>query len=514
VQQLLTENLLLSLVGCAFGLVLTLWGIRIFAWVIPDQFPELLRHNPIDLRVLAFALAVSVFSSLLFGLIPAISTSRVDLNEVRKEGGRGGSGTRHRGRNALLVAEVGLAMVLLVGAGLMLRGFLREQSDLPGFDTDRLLTAEVLLGGTKYFDKTPEDMNLVTPQCEVFYDQVLERVRALPGVKQAGIISHLPMNVRTFPFAIVGEPAPEPGRAPRADINEVDAQALDTLTIHVLRGRGITESDVAAAPWVAVVNKTFADRHFPGRDPIGQAIRLSMGDPYPGGPSLEEPRPREIVGVVADVTYPSFFDEAPDAVYIPFRQHVWEYAREDEWLHTRKFLAVRTFVPPLNLVPAVREAVAQVDRDQTAHDFMTMDDRVRNSGSVTNSRFFASLFSIFGSLAVLLAMVGVYGVMSWVVGQRTGEFGIRMALGARAFDIIRMLLVQSLRPILLGLGLGVLGGFGLSRALNAMFYRMTTADPVVFLGIATLMMAAALGAAWVPVQRVTRIDPQRALRYE
>jgi putative ABC transport system permease protein len=513
VKQLLTENLLLSLAGCAFGLVLTFGGIRLFAWVIPSGFPELLRHNPVDLRVLGFALAISVLSSLLFGLIPALSATRVDLNDVLREGGRGGSGTRRRGRGALLVAEVALAMVLLVGAGLMLRGFLREQSDLPGFDTDRLLTAEILLGGTKYFDKTPQDLNVVTPQCETFYDQVLERVRALPGVKQAGIISRLPMNVQAFPFAIVGEPAPEPGKAPRADVNEVDAQALDTLGIRVLRGRGIKESDVAAAPWVAVVNRTFAERHFPGKDPIGHAIRLTMGDPMPGQ-SLDEPRPREIVGVVADVTYPAFFDRAPDAVYIPFRQHVSEYAREDEWIHTRKILAVRTSVPPLSLVLNVRSAVAEVDRDQTAYDFETMDHRVRSSPSVSNSRFFASLFTIFGSLAILLAMVGVYGVMSWVVGQRTGEFGIRMALGARAGDVITMLLGESLRPILVGLGLGALGGFGLSRALNAMFFRMTEADPLVFGGIAVLMTVAALGAAWVPVRRVTRIDPQQALRYE
>jgi len=363
------------------------------------------------------------------------------------------------------VAEVALAMVLLVGAGLMMRGFLREQSELPGFDTERLLTGEILLGGTRYFDKTPQDMNLVTRECESFFDQVLERVRALPGVRQAGVISRLPTGVWSVPFAIVGRPAAEPGKAPRADLNEVDAQALATLGIRLLRGRGIEERDVAAAPWVAVVNKTFADRHFPGQDPIGRAVRLSMGDPGPV--SVEEPQQREIVGVVADVTYPSFFDEAPAAVYIPMRQHVWQYAREDEWIHTRKVLAIRTSVEPLSLVTAVQAAVAQVDRDQTAHDFKTMDDRVRSSPSVTNSRFFASLFTIFGSLAILLAMVGVYGVMSWVVGQRTGEFGIRMALGARARDIITMLLGQSLRPILLGLALGALGGFGLSRGLNA-----------------------------------------------
>ena len=510
--QLLTENLMLSLVGCVFGLALAFGGIRLFAVMVPQGFPDLLRHNPIDARVLAFALAISIVSSLLFGLIPALQASRVDLAEVLKEGGRGGTSLRRRGRSALLVAEVSLAMVLLLGAGLMMRGFMVEQSQLPGFSTERLLTGEILLGGTRYFDKTPQDMNLVTPHVEAFYDQVLERVRALPGVQHAGIISKLPLQVQSFPFTIVGQPEPDSRRRPRADVNEVDAQAFDTLGIRLLRGRVIGEGDVAAAPWVAVVNQTFADRHFPGQDPLGRAFRLSMGDPGPA--SVDEPQPRTIVGVVADVAYPSFFDEKPSAIYIPFRQHVWQYAREDEWLHTRKVLAIRSTIEPLALVPAVRAAVAQVDHDQAVHDIKTMDERVRTSASVTNSRFFASLFAVFGLLAVLLAMVGVYGVTSWVVGRRTSEFGIRLALGARAADIIRMLLGQSLRPIVVGLLLGTLGGYGLSRAFNGMFFRMTTAEPLVFVGIAALMLTVALSAAWVPARRVTRIDPQRALRCE
>jgi predicted permease len=357
-------------------------------------------------------------------------------------------------------------------------------------------------------------MNLVTPQCEVFFDQVLERVRAIPGVRQAGIISRLPTNVYTVPFAIVGRPVPEKGKEPRADFNEVDAEAMATLGIRLLRGRAIEERDVASAPWVALVSKTFADRHFPGDDPLGKSIRLSMGDQPPGGMSVEEPQPREIIGVVADVSYPAFFDEKPAAVYVPFRQHVWQYAREDEWFHTRKSVAIRASLDPLTLVPAVQAAVKQVDPDQTAHDFKTMEARVRSSPSVTNSRFFASTFTIFGALAILLAMVGVYGVMSWVVGQRTSEFGIRMALGARAKDIIAMLLGQSLRPILVGLALGALGGFGLSRALNSMFFRIAQADPAVYAAIALLMASVALGAAWVPARRVTRIDPQQALRCE
>jgi putative ABC transport system permease protein len=508
-QQLLTENLLLSFVGCGFGLILAIWGTRLFALTIPDSFPDLLRHIPVDTRVLGFAIAASVASSLVFGLLPAVRASRTDLNEVLKEGTRGSTGKGTGSRSALLVAEVALSMVLLVGAGLMIRGFVREQRNLPGFDTTRLLTADILLGGTKYFDKTPQDMNLVTSQGEIFYDQVLERVRAIPGVARAGIISHLPLDVWYQPFTIVGRPAPEPGKEPLADVNEVDAQALDTLAIRLLRGRMIQERDTASAPWVAVVSKTFADRHFSGQDPIGQAIRVSIGQ---RGDAVTEPQPRQIVGVVADVTYPSFESEKPAAVYIPFRQHLSQYGREDEWIHTRKVLAVRASVEPLTLVRPIEDAVAQVDRDQAAHDFMTMEQRVTSSPSVTNSRFFASLLSTFGMLAILLAMVGVYGVMSWVVGQRTTEFGIRMALGARSRDVVTMLMIQSLKPILTGVILGIVGGFGLSRALNSEFWRITTVDPTVIGAIAVVMLIVALVAAWVPVKRVTRIDPQAALR--
>jgi putative ABC transport system permease protein len=509
-QQLLTENLLLAFVGCGCGMALAFWGTRLFALIVPVGFPELLRHISVDGRVLGFALGISVLSSLVFGLLPALRASRVDLNEVLKEGGRGSSGGGRRGRGALLVAEVALSMVLLVGAGLMVSAFLHERRELPGFDTTRLLTADILLGGTKYFSKTPHDMNAVTGQSEIFYDQLLQRVRVLPGVTRAGVISRLPMEVWTQPFTIVGRPVPEPGKEPQADLNEVDAQALDTLGIRLLRGRMITDRDVAAAPWVAVINQTFAERHFPTQNPIGQAIRISIG-PAGEGPTTE-PQTRQIVGVVADVTYPSFFTEKPAAVYIPLRQHIAQYGREDEWIHTRKALVVRASVDPLTLVRSIQDAIRRIDPDQAAHDFMTMEQRVTASPSVTNSRFFASLFTVFGTLAILLAMVGVYGVMSWVVGQRTTEFGIRMALGASARDVVRMLLAQSLQPIGVGVALGLAGGYGLSRALNSMFWRITSADPLVFAAIAGLMVTVALFAAWVPVHRVTRIDPQQALR--
>ena len=512
-RQLFTENVMLSLVGGTLGVGLAFVGIRLHAVIVPAELPDLLREVSIDARVLGFALAISVASSVIFGLVPALRASRVDLSETLKEGARTVSGGRRRGRNALLVAEISLSMVLLVGAGLMLRGFLEEQRKLPGFDAQGLLTAEILLGGPKYFSKTPHDTNLVTPQSEVFYDQLLERVRALPGVTRAGIASRVPMNVWMHQFAIVGRPAAQQGPQPRADFSEVDAQLFDTLGLRLLRGRGIEERDVASSPWVAVVNKTFADRYFPGEDPVGQALRVSIG--WGGQPgTMEEPQTREIVGVVADVTYPSFFSTPPAAIYVPFRQHLSEYGSEDEWIHTGKTLAVRTSGDPLTLVRPILDIVERIDPDQTAHDFMTMEQRVASSGSVANSRFLASLFTAFGTLAILLAMVGVYGVMSWVVGQRTTEFGIRMALGARPGDVVRMLLAQTLRPILLGVLLGVAGGIGLSRILNSMFWRMTAADPLVLGAISALMLSAALAAAWSPAHRVLRLEPQRVLRDE
>ncbi len=295
---------------------------------------------------------------------------------------------------------------------------------------------------------------------------------------RAGIISRLPFDVWTHPFTIVGRPAPERGKEPTADLNEVDAQALDTLGIRLLRGRMIQEKDTASTPWVAVINKTFADRHFPGQDPVGQAIRISIGPAGDGAVHRAATAGKSSASSPTS-TYPSFSTEKPAAIYIPFRQHLSQYGREDEWIHTRKVLAVRTSVDPLTLVRPIQDALAHVDRDQAAHDFMTMDQRVTSSASVTNSRFFASLFTTFGTLAILLAMVGVYGVMSWVVGQRTTEFGIRMALGARARDVVAMLMTQSLKPIGIGIVIGVLGGFGLSRGLNAMFWRMTSVDPLV-----------------------------------
>jgi len=511
-QQLVTENLLLSLAGGVCGIGLAAVGMRLYPLLAPEDFPTFLRHVSVDAHVLGFALAISVLSSVLFGLLPAWRASRVDLNDVLKEGGRTSGVGRGRVGTALLVVEVSLAMVLLVGAGLMMSGFLAEQRRLPGFDPERLLTADLLLGGPKYFSKTSRDTNLVTPQAEAFYDQLLERVRALPGVTRAGIISRLPMDVWMHYVTLGDRPAEKEGRL-MADFTEVDDQAFDTLGVHVVRGRGIDRRDVAGAPWVAVINQTFADRYFTGKNPIGQTIRMSIG--WGGQPgTMDEPQPRQVVGVVADVGYPGYFTQTPAVVYVPFRQHLREYGSEDQWLHTRKVLLVRSAGDSLMLARSINEAVSAVDKEQTAHGFSTMNDQIARSPSVTGPRFLTSLFSVFGALAVLLAMVGVYGVVSWVVGQRTTEVGIRMALGAEPPQVTRMLLAQSLRPVVLGIVLGVGGGIALGKVLNNMFWELTAPEPAVLAGTAALMLAAAVSAAWVPMRRVLTLDPNRVLRDE
>ena len=305
-------------------------------------------------------------------------------------------------------------------------------------------------------------------------------------------------------------PAPKESRL-LADFAEIDAQAFDTLGLHLLSGRGVDPRDVAAAPWVAVVNKTFADRHFAGKSPLGQTIRVSIG--WGGQPgTFEEPQPREIVGVVADVGYPSYFTQTPGAVYVPFRQHLREYGSEDQWLHTRKILLVRSTGDPRPLIRPLAAAVADVDKDQTANDVRTMEEQIARWPSVTSARFLTSLFAVFGTLAVLLAMVGVYGVMSWVVGQRLTEMGIRIALGAEPRQVVRLLLTQSLRPVAIGVALGVAGGIGLGKILNSLLWEVTTPEPAVLGAIAALMLSAALAAAWVPARRVLTLDPNRVLR--
>ncbi|MCP5112684.1 MAG: hypothetical protein GY953_17810, partial [bacterium] len=269
-------------------------------------------------------------------------------------------------------------------------------------------------------------------------------IRALPGVESAGMISRLPFGIQPQPFTIVGRPAPAPGEEPRADFNEIVPGLFETLDTPLLRGRYLNDKDMEGAAWVAVINRTMAERYFPDGDPIGQTIQLSMRSTV-ADINVREQSTREIVGVVGNFKYPSFYEEPPAAMYVPHWQHPSEYGSADHWAHIRKTLVVRTSVEPMSLAEPVRRVIAQVNPDQAAHDLMTMEQRIASSVSVVQTRFLAQLFGIFGGLAILLAVVGIYGVTSYYVSQRTHEFGIRMAIGAGNRDVIKLVLRRVLK---------------------------------------------------------------------
>jgi predicted permease len=501
--QLLTENLLLSLAGCAFGLLLTFGGIRLFALVVPEGFPDLLRHNPIDLRVLAFALAISVFSSLLFGLIPALQASHVDVNDVLKEGGRGGSGTRRRGRSALLVAEVSLAMVLLLGAGLMMRGFMSEQSKLPGFSTERLVTGEVLLGGTRYFDKTPQDMNLVTPQVEVFYDQLLERVRALPGVEAAGFATMgiLEGGGWGMGFTVDGF-APKPGDSAGSMVNAVSPGYLEVLQARIVRGRTFTEQDARlpaeGEEWPyrnAIVNETFVKSYFGTRDPIGRHVGIG-GDPGTATPIT-------IVGVVADSRYQRIREDVRPLILLP--------AFEGRGLNDFT-VYVRSRQPTASVVANVRGVVRALDPGMPVFNVATLDERVARS--LRNERLVAGLSAAFATLATLLGVVGLYGVMAYTVTRRSREIGIRMALGARAALVAGHVVREAGVLIVGGLLLSAPAAWWLKRYIAAELYGVKPGDPRTIALAAIGLVAIGLLAAAIPARRAARVSPMQALRDE
>jgi putative ABC transport system permease protein len=341
----------------------------------------------------------------------------------------------------------------------------------------------------------------------------LERLNALPGVATAGIVSRLPQEVWNHPFTIAGKPLPEKGKEPQVNVNEADSRLFEALRVPLLRGRYLTEHDVEGSPWVAVVSKSFAERYFPEEDPIGKAIQLTIRSGA-AGIDIPEPQTREIVGVVGDFKYPSFYNPVPAAMFVPYRQHPWEYGGGDQWLHIRKMLVMRTSVDPMSLAPQVTKVVREVDPDQAAHDIFSMEHRIRNSASVLQSRFLAQIFGVFGALAIALAVVGIYGVASYSVSQRTHEFGIRMALGAGDGDVLRLVIRRVLAPTLIGVALGSAAGIGLSKLLNSVFFNLTSTDPITFGTVIALMVGVALLAGYLPARRAIQVDPLQALRYQ
>jgi putative ABC transport system permease protein len=484
-RQLLTESVLLGVAGGAVGLLLALWGVDSLAASIGDDVP-LARGAGFDLTVLLFTLGVSVLTGVLFGLAPALQASRPNLNETLKDAGRTSTAgfRRNRVRGLLVVSEVSLALVLLVGAGLMMKSFVRLREVDPGFNAANSLTFGFWLPDFRY----PE------PQQQArFFQQVLERIAQLPGVQTCGAISVLPLTGGSVngSFNIDGRPEQPEERV--AEMRAVSANYFRAMQIPTPRGREFTERDGAAAPSVVVINETLARRYFPGEDALGR--RLAFGD-------VDEPVWREIVGVVGDVKGGGLSAETKPEMYVPYLQYPSAFMS----------VVVRGAPDPTTLTAAIRREVASVDKEQPVLNVRLMRQLVAES--IAPQRFNTLLLGVFAAVALALATVGIFGVMSYTVTQRTHEIGIRMALGAQTGDVLRLVVKQGLTLTLFGVGIGLAGAFAVTRVLASLLYGVSTTDPMIFVGVSLLLAAVALVACYIPARRAMRVDPMVALRYE
>jgi putative ABC transport system permease protein len=490
-RQLLTESLLLSLVGGAAGLLIAYWGVPALVAVIPQQqliAMPFLRDLHLDTGILAFSFGLSLITGLVFGLAPALQSSRLDLNEVLKEGGRNASaGASHRLRSAMVVTEIALAVVLLVGAGLMMKSLFRLLQTNIGFNPENVMTMTVVLPPSKYTDPN---------QQIAFNDQLRERVQSLPGVSGAGTVNILPLNSgNTTRFYVDGDPVPEPGKETEANSRIVSDDYFKTLGVSLMAGRPFDARDGAQnAPPVVMIGKTIADRMFPGRDPVGKRLRYT---------SVQFP-PVEIVGVVGDVKITGLDEAVKPVLYYSFRQSPSTFAN----------LVARTNSDPNALASSIRNEIRNLEPDAAILNMRTMEDMMSQTPASFMRRFPALLISIFAGVALLLASIGIYGVVSYSVSQQTHYIGVRMALGAKPSDILKMILKQGLFLALLGLGIGVLAALGLMRLLQTMLFEVSTTDVGTFGIVTGALFVVALLACFLPARRATKVDPLVALRYE
>jgi putative ABC transport system permease protein len=492
IRQLLTESVLLSLAGASLAILIASWCVgpllQLSGTVIPRS-----EGIGIDLAVLGFTAGIALLTGLFFGLAPALHATRMDLREKLNVSGRSGAGGVHHQqlRAALVISEVALAMVLLVGAGLLIRSLERLQDVPPGFQPDHLLVADIPLSATVY----PK-----TAQRTEFFDQLLARAETLPGVRSAGAATVLPLagNGAIIHFNIQGRPPKDAHEFIMAGYRAVSAKYFQTLGMPLLQGRFFTDADAAKSPAVVVINTTMAHQFFPNQSPLGQHIQL-------GATPEKEVAWMEVVGMVGDVK--TDLALGPQAeMYIP-------YAQADEFLPVLQLSVVmRTGGDPKSLASALRSAVYEINKKQPIVKVRTMEENL--SDSIAQPRFRTVLLGIFAGLALLLTTVGVYGVLSYTVTQRTQEIGIRMALGAQSSDVLRLIIGQGMKLTLVAVGIGLAGALGLGLLMRTMLFGVTFYDPATFLGTAILLTGVALAACYVPARRAMRVDPLVALRYE
>lgn len=487
-RQFLTESILLAMLGGVFGLLLALWGVSLVE-SLGSQATPLLASIKIDMRVLGFTFALSVLTGIVFGLVPALNASNPDLNETLKEGGRssGSEASHNRLRGVLVMSEVALALVLLISAGLLIKSVIRLRNVNPGFKAENRLTMNVVLPRAKY----PK-----APQWIAFYNQLGDRLKALPGVESAGFTSVLPFSGNFDGRGLAVEDLPKPaGEEFSVDLYIVTPAYAKTMSLQLMQGRALTEQDTETTPLVAQINETMAREMWPGQDPVGKRIK------FPG--SEKNPQPwRTVIGIVRDVKQYALDRKDPMQIYLPEAQFPTSFMT----------LVVHTSSDPKNLIAAVRSEIYEMDKDQAVYNITTMEQLLADSISLR--RFSTLLLMIFAGVALMLAGVGIYGVISYGVTQRTHEIGVRMALGASRADIVHLVVRQGMAMTLAGVGLGLVATFALTRVIESLLFNVSSMDPATLIIIPVALTIVALGACFVPARRAARVDPMVALRYE
>jgi predicted permease len=494
-RQIMVETVLLALAGGALGLAWARWGVQLILGYLGDRLPHSTEVG-IDGTILAFTAIVSLLTGIAAGVLPGLRLSRSNVNRALKEGlGRTDSDSgNNRTRNVLVVAEVAFSLMLLVGAGLMLRSFQLLHEVNPGFEAQGVLTMTASVSRTEFSDASQQGR---------FFDQVLDRVRSLPGVEAAGVVDDIPLNDQGShqPIAIEGRPVVAMSEQPEVDVRVVSPGYLTAMRIPVLRGRNLSEADVAGRPGAVLISESMAKDFWPGEDALGKHLTMTF---FPG-------MAREVVGIVGDVKLDGLNQTRPSTLlYVPVDQ--LSTPSTGGWRSFPMTLVVRSATSPSNMVSAVSNAIHQVNAGMPLRDILTMEDVVANS--LSPQRFNMLLLGAFAGLALLLASIGIYSVLSYSVKQRVQEIGIRLALGASIRDVIRMIVVQGMKPALLGMAIGAAGALALGRLLSSMVYGVKTTDPLTFLAVAVLLALIALAASVVPAYRAAKVDPLVALRCE
>jgi putative ABC transport system permease protein len=490
-RQVLTEALVLTLCSGAVGLLVATWALGAIRVYAANELPRIAEVQ-INARVLIFTFGVSILTGFLFSLLPTLHASRPKVNDVLKSGTKTASSSRGLKfwRDVLVVAEVALSLILVVGAGLMIKSFSKLVNVPPGFDPNNVLTGEI--GLTRAVYENPEE-------CARYVDQTLARLRALPGVERAAFVAPMPFSGGDVgsDFRIDGRPEPEPGNEPFANNRSVTAEYFQAMRIPLIKGRYFNEQDRRGGMGAAIVNQTFVEEYFSNEEVLGQVISHIGANQNEG-----DPERWTIVGVVGDVHHKNLTKSANPEIYLPYQQNSWSWGN----------FFVRTTLDPASLAPAFRDEIRAVDRTVAVTGIRPLT--VAISDTVTQPRFYTFLFSLFGAIGLVLTMTGVYGLVSYTVAQRTQEIGIRMALGATRQTVLRLVVRQGVVLALAGVVIGLAGSYTLSKLIETLLFNVKPTDLATFIGAGLVLLAATFLASYIPARRATKVDPLVALRYE